>query len=56
MFCEVGDLVTYIILAHNDKTDIRSSQRMNHQKGLHATVTLVFDIKVFNVVTSTLKS
>ena len=53
LFCNVDDIVTYIIVTCNEKAAIRVDQRVTHQKHLHATVGLVFEIGGLNVVTST---
>ena len=55
MFCGVGDLVTYIIVACYYKTSVREPQRVKHSKGWHETVVFVLEFRGVNVVTSTLR-
>ena len=51
----MDDIFTYLIVMCDDKTAVRSAQRLTHRKGLHATITLVLEIRGVNVVTNTLK-
>ena len=53
LFCKVYDIVTYFIVECNEEAFIREDQRMAHQKGLNATVTLFLEIRGVNIVTST---
>ena len=52
-FCEVDDLGMYLIVTCDDKTAVRSAQRVTRRKGLHETVGLVLEIGGVNIVTST---
>ena len=55
LYCEVDDLVMYLIVMCNEKTSVGAAQRVTHQKYLHATVAFVLGVRWVNVVTSTYK-
>ena len=49
------DLVTYLIVTCDENNSVREAQRVLHQKGLHATVAFVLEVRGINIVTSKLK-
>ena len=53
LFWEVDYLVTYLVVACDEDTAVRTDQCVTHQKGLNATITLVLDIRGVNIVMST---
>ena len=55
MYCEGGDLVTYLIVMCDDKTSIREAQRVTHLKVLHTTVTFILEVRGVNVAMRILK-
>ena len=55
MFCEVDDLVTYLIVACNYETAIMADQHVTSRKSLHGTIALVLEVRGVKVVTITLK-
>ena len=54
LFFKVDDIVTYLIGTCNDETVVRETQHAMHQKGLHATVAFVLDVRGFNEIQSRL--
>ena len=46
----VDDIFTYLIVTCDDETSVRVSQRVLHQKGLHATAAFVLVVRWVNVV------
>ena len=53
LFCEVDNIVTYLIVAYNYKNSVWAAHRLTHKKGFHATLTFVLEIRGVNVVAST---
>ena len=41
LFCEADDLVTYLIVAYDDKTSVRADQSVMHLNGMHAIATFL---------------
>ena len=53
LFYEVDDLVTYLVLMCDGETTVRESQRVTHQKDLHATVAFVLEVRGVKFLMST---
>ena len=51
MFCEVYDIVAYLIMTCDDDLSVRAAHHMTYQKGLHSTIVFVLEVRGVNVVT-----
>ena len=51
LYCEMDDIVTYLIVTCNDKIYVSTVQCVMHQRGLHATIVFVLEVRGVNVIT-----
>ena len=52
----MDDLVTYLIVAGDDKTSVATAEIVTHRSGLHATVKFILEVRGVIVITRTLKT
>ena len=49
----MDDRVASLIVTFDYKTSVAAAERVMHQKGMHATVAFILEVRGVNVITST---